>query len=160
MASWLYGLGRSKVLGHATEQWNWITHDIKALLVDGADYTPAQNTHDYHDDVTGAGIVATSDNFASKTTTLGAADAADITWSAVTGDSVEYIIIYRDTASSATSTLIAKIDDYTGLPVTPNGGAISAAWPASGIFVLLLALAFAAASQVESLFAFAKSGVL
>lgn len=136
MASYLYGLGRSKFAGHATEQINWITADIKALLADGADYTPAQNTHDYHDDVAGAGIVATSSNFASKTTTLGACDAADITWTAVTGDPCEYILIYKDTGVSGTSPLIAKIDDYTGLPVTPNGGNITAAWPSGGIFIL------------------------
>ena len=136
MASYLYGLGRSKFLGHASEQINWISHNIKCLLVDGADYTPSQNTHDYHDDIAGAGIVATSSNLSSKTATLGAADADDVTFTSVTGDSVEYIIVYRDTGTSGTSPLIAKIDDYTGLPVTPNGGNINVAWPASGIFVL------------------------
>jgi len=133
MASYLYGLGRQKFLDADID---WSAHDIKAMLVDGADYTPTQNTDEFHDDVAGAGIVATSSNFASKTSTLGTADAADITFSSVTGDQVEYIIIFRDTGVSGTSPLIAKIDDYTGLPVTPNGGNISVAWPASGIFIL------------------------
>jgi len=149
MASYLYGLYRSKALGHATEQVNWITHDIKAMLVDGGAYTPAQNTHDYHDDVAGGAIIATSGNFASKTATLGAADAADITWSSVSGVSVEYIIGFRDTGSSATSPLMWKNDDYTGLPVTPNGGNITAAWPSGGIFVLAISALFALASQLS-----------
>jgi len=136
MASYLYGLYRSKALGHATEQVNWITHDIKAMLVDGGAYTPAQNTHDYHDDVAGGAIIATSGNLASKTATLGAADAADITWSSVSGVSVEYIIGYRDTGVSGTSPLMWKNDDYTGLPVNPNGGNITAAWPSGGIYIL------------------------
>lgn len=133
MASYLYGLARQKFLDADID---WSAHDIKAMLVDGADYTPTQNTDEFHDDVAGGGIVATSSNFASKTSTLGTADAADITFSTVTGDPCEYIIIFRDTGVSGTSPLIAKIDDYTGLPVTPNGGNINVAWPASGIFVL------------------------
>lgn len=133
MASWLYGKGRE---GFLNADIDWAAHDIKCLLVDGADYTPVQNTHDFHDDVTSGGIVATSGNFASKTSTLGTADAADVTLTSVTGDQCEYIIIYRDSGVSGTSNLIAKIDDYTGLPVTPNGGNITIAWPASGIFVL------------------------
>jgi hypothetical protein len=136
MASYLYGIARGKFLGHATAALNWITQDIKACLVDGADYTPSQNTHDFLDDIAGAGIVATSSNFASKTATLGAADAADITFTSVTGDSVEYIIPYHDTTVDSTSEIIAKIDDYTGLPVTPNGGNITVAWPSGGIFIL------------------------
>jgi len=156
MASWLYGLGRSKFLGHATEQINWISDDIKLMLVDGADYSPAQNTHDYHDDVAGAGIVATSANLASKTATLGAADSADVTWSTVTGDSVEYIIGFKDTTVSATSPLILKLDDYTGLPVTPNGGNITAAFPSGGIFVLTIPLVLSIAHSVLDLLALAK----
>lgn len=133
MASYLYGLARQKFLDGDLD---WSAHDIQAMLVDGADYTPTQNTDEFHDDIAGAGIVATSSNFASKTSTLGTADAADITFTSVTGDPCEYIIIMRWTGVSGTSPLIAKIDDYTGLPVTPNGGNINVAWPASGIFVL------------------------
>lgn len=133
MASYLYGLGREKFLNADID---WAAHDIKCLLVDGADYTPTQNTDEFHDDVASGGIVSTSANLGTKTSTLGTADAADVTLTSVTGDQCEYIIIYRDSGVSATSPLIAKIDDYTGLPVTPNGGNITIAWPASGIFVL------------------------
>lgn len=134
MASYIYGLARQKFLDGDID---WSGHDIQAMLVDGADYTAVQNTHEFHDDIAGGAIVATSGNFASKTSTLGTADAADVTWSSVTGDPCEMIVIMRWTGSSATSPLIAKIDDYTGLsPVTPNGGNITVSWPAGGIFVL------------------------
>lgn len=134
MASYLYGLARQKFLDGDID---WSAHDIQAMLVDGADYTATQNTDEFHDDIAGGGIVATSSNFASKTSTLGTADAADITFTSVTGDPCEMIVLMRWTGASATSPLIAKIDDYTGLsPVTPNGGNITVAWPASGIFVL------------------------
>lgn len=126
MASYLYGLGREAFLAGSI---SWSGDNIKLLLVDSADYTPAQNTDQYHADVTSGGIVATSGNLASKTVTLGVADAADVTLSSVSGDACEYIIIYKDSGVSATSPLIAKIDDYTGLPVTPNGGNITIQFP-------------------------------
>lgn len=73
--------------------------------------------------------------FSSKTTASGIADAANITLEAVSGNSVESIVIYADTG---TSRLIAFIDTATGLPVTPNGGNITISWSdaASKIFML------------------------
>lgn len=126
MASFLYDLTRELFLEGAV---SWDSDDIKAVLVDGADYTPSQSTDDFLADIAGGGRVATSANLSSKTTTGGVADAADVTFSTVSGDSCEYIVIYKDTTDAATSPLIAKIDDYTGLPVTPNGGNITVAWP-------------------------------
>jgi hypothetical protein len=63
-----------------------------------------------------------------KSTTGGAADAADITFTAVSGASIEAIIIYVDSGTEATSPLIAFIDTATGLPITPNGGDIIVTW--------------------------------
>lgn len=126
MADFIYDLAREAFL---KGDLDWASHDIKAVLVDGADYTPSASTDDFLADIAAGGRVATSSNFASKTTTLGVADAADITFSTVTGDQCEYIVIYRDSGDAATSELIAKIDSYTGLPVTPNGGNITVSWP-------------------------------
>jgi hypothetical protein len=73
----------------------------------------------------------------SKTFTNGVFDAADVTFTAVTGASIEALIIWIDTGSNATSPLVAYIDtSVTGLPVTPNGGDISITWNVSGIFSL------------------------
>ena len=125
MANALYDKGRQAFLDGDID---WSNDTIKLLLVDAADYTVNISTHDFHNDVTSGGIVATSSAFGSKTSTNGVADAADVTLTAVTGDPSECIIIYKDMGSSATSPWIAYIDTATGLPVTPNGGDITITW--------------------------------
>lgn len=109
------------------------TDTIKAALIDTGTYTYSA-AHDFYDDV--SGVVGTPQTLASKTVTNGTFDAADITFSSVTGNTVEAIIVYKDTGSAGTSPLIAYIDSGTGLPVTPNGGDINVTWNASGIFSL------------------------
>lgn len=106
--------------------------DIRAIIVDSADYTYSA-AHDFLDDVTAGGRVAVSGALASKTVTGGVFDAADVTYNAVTGDSVEAIVLYKHTGTETTSNLIAYID---GVSVTPNGGNIIVTWNASGIFAL------------------------
>ncbi len=109
---------------------------VKAALVDLADYT-YNAAHDFLDDVPGGAIVATSAALASKTYTDGLFDAANASFTAVTGDVSEAVILYIDTGSSATSRLVAFFDTgVTGLPVTPNGGDINLNFNASGIFQL------------------------
>lgn len=109
--------------------------NVKAILVDTADYT-YDAAHDFLDDVTGAAIVATSANLGTKTYTNGTFDTADFTFTAVTGDVSEALIIYIDTGSAATSRLVCYRDtSVTGLPVTPNGGDITVSVP-SGWFDL------------------------
>lgn len=109
---------------------SWSGDNIKTILVDSQEYTPNTATHQFLSDITAGGTVATSGNLASKTTVEGEADAADITFTAVTGDISEYLIIYQDTTVAATSRLIALIDTAGGLPVTPNGGDIQIQWSA------------------------------
>jgi phage tail sheath gpL-like len=110
-----------------------LDNTIKAILVDSADYTYS-DTHQYLSSVASGAIVATSGAFSSKTTTDGVFDAGDVTFSSVTGDQFEAVIIYKDTGDSATSNLIAYIDNATGLPITPSGGDITLQWDANGIF--------------------------
>lgn len=113
-----------------------LVDNIKVVLVDAADYTFSA-AHDFLDDVAAGARVATSGNLASKTTTGGTFDAADVTFTAVTGDVSEALVVYKDSGSAATSPLICYIDTAaSGLPVTPNSGDIVVAWHASGIFSL------------------------
>lgn len=123
MANALYDLGRQGFLDGSID---WDTDDIRAVLVDTGTYTVNLTTHQFHSDL--SGIVATSGNFTSKTVTAGVADAADVTYTAVSGSSVEAIVIYKWSGVSSTSRLIAYIDTGTGLPVTPNGGDITVQW--------------------------------
>ncbi len=125
MASAMYDKGREGFLDGSID---WDTDNIKAVLVDNGAYTVNLATHDFLDDIAGGARIATSGNLASKTVAAGVADAADVTFTAVTGTTVESIVLYKDTGSSATSRLIAYIDTGTGLPVTPNGGDITVQW--------------------------------
>jgi hypothetical protein len=84
-----------------------------------------------------AASVGTPQTLGSKTFTNGTFDANDVTFTAVTGATVEALIIWIDTLNPATSPLVAYIDTgVTGLPLTPNGGDVAIAWNASGIFTL------------------------
>lgn len=131
MANALYSIGKQNFLGGDID---WDADNIKVTLVDAADYTKNLTTDDFYDDVTGAGRVATSSNLGSKTKALGVADAADITFSAVTGDVSEQLVVWKDTTVESTSPLIANYDTASGLPVTPNGGDINVTWNGSGMF--------------------------
>ena len=62
--------------------------------------------------------------------TGGVFDAADVTFTAVSGASVEAVVIYIDTGNPATSPLVCYID---GINVTPSGIDVIVAWHASGI---------------------------
>jgi len=123
MANALFDAGREAFLDGLI---SWSTDDIRCVLVDTGTYTVNLATHNFHDDL--SGIIATSGNFASKTITAGVADAADITFTAVSGTTVEALVIYKWTGSSATSRLIAYIDTATGLPATPNGADVIIQW--------------------------------
>ncbi len=125
MADALYGLGRQKILEGSI---NMLTDDIKTVLVDTATYSVSIDVDEFLDDIGAGERVATSGNMSSKTSTLGVFDAADITFSSVTGDVSEALVIYKDTGVASTSPLLAYIDGATGLPVTPNGGDITITW--------------------------------
>lgn len=125
MANAMYDLGREGFLGGDID---WDANTIKVTLVDAADYTKDLANHDFYNDVTAGGRVATSGALASKTKTAGVADAADVTFSAVSGDVSEQLIIWADSGVESSSRLILNIDTATGLPVTPNGGDITVTW--------------------------------
>ena len=125
MANALYDKGREKF---AIAQLDWSTHTIKAQLVDTAAYTVNIATHEFFSSVLAGARVGSPVTLGTKTYAAGACDAADLTFVAVTGPTIEALVIYRDTGDEATSPLIAYIDAATGLPITPNGGDIIVAW--------------------------------
>lgn len=108
---------------------------VKTALVDTGTYTYSA-AHEFYSSVSSA-VVGTPQTLGSKTFTDGVFDAADITYTTVTGNTVEALVIYIDTGNAATSRLFAYIDTgVTGLPATPNGGDINTNWNASGIVAL------------------------
>lgn len=125
MANALYDTGRNAfLLGDV----DWLTDNIKAVLVDSADYTVNLATDQFLSEIAAGARVATSANLTGKTAVAGVADAADVTLTGVAGDQSEAIVLYKDTGTPATSQLIAYIDTATGLPVQPNTGDISVIW--------------------------------
>lgn len=108
---------------------------VKVALIDTGAYTYSA-AHDFWDDAS-AGVIGTPQTINNTTVTNGLFDGDDVTFTAVSGASVEALIIYIDTGTPSTSRLVAYIDTgVTGLPVTPNGGNIGITWNASGIFQL------------------------
>ena len=138
MANSLYGKGRQAFLDGKID---FDTDNIKCTLIDAADYVLGANidVHQYMnlDTVPAAAKVAVSGNLTGKTITLGVADATDVTFSTVSGDQSEALIIWKDGGDGGTSQsgtndlLIAYIDTATGLPVTPGGGDIIIQWAAT-----------------------------
>lgn len=106
--------------------------NIKAVLVDFADYTVNLATHQFLSDIPSGGRVGTTPNLAGKSVTGGVFDATDATITAVSGDPSEIVVVYKDTGSAATSPLISyhdtQSDGSTPISVTPNGGDITLVW--------------------------------
>lgn len=117
---------------------NDATNGPYCTLVDTGVYTYSA-THDFFNDITGkvgSDVRITTPTFGSVS--QGTFDGDNITFSAVTGNSVEALVIWRsNSGADTTKRLIIYIDtSVTGLPVTPNGGDITVTWNASGIFTI------------------------
>jgi hypothetical protein len=125
MANTLYDYCRQRFL---EAQINWMTDTVKVILVSTSAYTPQTAVHQYLSDVSVSARIAGPVTLTAKATIGGAADAADCTFTSVSGATINAIVIYKDTGTEATSPLIAYIDTATGLPITPNGGDIIVTW--------------------------------
>jgi hypothetical protein len=134
MANALYPKWKEQLLQFTTNN-NLSSGTVKVALVDTGVYT--YNSADQFYSTLSSAVVGTPQTLGSKTFTNGVFDGADATFTAVTGNSVEALVLYVDTGTASTSPLVAYIDtSVTGLPVTPNGGDITITWNASGIFAL------------------------
>ncbi len=118
---------------------------LKCLLCTSS-YTPAQDTHDYHDDITNE--VAATGNYSTggvimTTTTVGSTarvttvDATNTTWASST-ITARYAVIYDYTGgASATNALVAYVD--FGENKSSENGTFEIQWNASGIFTVTVA---------------------
>lgn len=142
MSNTLFVHGRQGFLDGSID---WDTDGIRVALIDHGVDTPNTTLDSLTTALSAGAFVKISDEaeagtgfltglLTTKTTTSGIADAADVTLTAVSGNSVESIILFK----ASTSRLIAYIDTATGLPLTPNGGDVTIAWDsgASKIFML------------------------
>jgi hypothetical protein len=126
----------------ALGQVNWGTgiggDTIKAVLVDAADVTINTATMDFLDDIPLAARVATA-TLSGKSAVDGVLKAGNTLFTAVSGDQVEALVIYKDTGVETTSPLLIVFDTTAAsaaISLIPNGGDITAVWNASGIATL------------------------
>lgn len=132
MANALFDPGRE---GFLAGEIDWDTAVIKVALVRAYTFSAA---HKFVSDVTTASGVlhVTSAALGTKTVTSGVADAADVTFTAVTANAAAHsILVFQSSAvtgggdvAATAQRVIAWIDTGTNLPVTPNGGDVTIAW--------------------------------
>lgn len=126
MANALYDLGRNAFLRGTLD---WVTDDIRLILIDTAFYTVNLATDDFLDDIPApARVASAAASLANKTAVAGVADADDYVLPSVTGPSVEALVIYQHTGVEATSQLIAYIDNATGFVLVPSGVDVTVRW--------------------------------
>lgn len=124
----------------AARRVDWASDTIKVALA-SASYTPAQDTHDFFDDVTnevtGTNWAAGGVSLANKTVTYDAAsnetrlDADDISVATVTVTGARYAIIYKSTGTASTSPLLGWVD--FGGDQSVSGATLAIVWAASGV---------------------------
>lgn len=125
MANTLYDSAREQFL---TGKINWLEDTIKILLVRANGYELNASVHSSLASIPPEARATAGITLTNKTASGGAADGADITFTAVTGESIKAIVGYVDDASEASSKLLFYVDTATGLPIQPNGGDIIVTW--------------------------------
>jgi uncharacterized protein len=135
MANAIYPAYKDALLTESSDV-DLTTGTIRVSLIDKntADY---DSTDEFYSDINASSVVGTSVAIANTTVTDAIFDGDDVTFTSVTGASVEALLIWKDTGVTTTSRLVAWIDSgVTGLPITPSGGNIDVTWNATGIFKL------------------------
>lgn len=138
MANHIYPLAKKQMLLGGIDL---SSVDVKALLVNvsgaGTLYTYSA-AHEFLSDIAAAARIATSGNLSGKAVENdGSFDSDDPTFSGVTGDTIEAIVLYIDTGVAGTSRLIMFQDTgVTGLPLTPDGSDVQINVDAAGWFIL------------------------
>ena len=124
MANALYAKGKEKILSGAI---NFSADTIKVALVRNT-YPQNLAADEFYTDIS-AYVVGTPQTLGTKTITAGVFDAADAVFSTVAaGDTLEGVVIYKDSGVAGTSPLLVYVDTIIGFPLATNGGDITIAW--------------------------------
>lgn len=141
MANAVYPLYKQAILSgtaNTSLTVNTATDGPYVSLVDTGTYT-YNTAHDFYNDITGVQGTANGMNITSPTvSTAGTFDGNDVTFTAVSGNTVEALVYHRHNSGANTTWLVFLYYDAAGggLPVTPNGGDITITFNASGIFTI------------------------
>lgn len=130
MANVLYSLGKKAILDAAIG--SLLTADLRFLLVDTGVET-FNDADQFVSNITSP-VARMAASVTSPTTTAGTFDAADPTINAVTGASIEAVVLYAYNASDAAARLIAWIDSSPAISFTPNGSNVTLQLDPAGIF--------------------------
>lgn len=138
MANAFYPLWKEAVMNASTNvslNVNTSQDGVYCALVDTGTYTYSA-AHQFYSTLTG--VVGTDQRISTPTVTTGTFDGDDLTFTSVSGASVEALVFVRhNSGANTTWRLVLYLDtSQTGLPVTPNGGNITITWNASGIATL------------------------
>ncbi len=131
MGNGLYDFGRQLVL---TGGIDIDTDPLRLMLIDETDDTPNLTADQYiQDRAVASRVKVASSALSSVAVSAGVVDAADYTFTAVTGDGADSIDCFKyvddgGNPDEDASPLLFNIDTATGLPVTPNGGDITVQW--------------------------------
>lgn len=140
MANSFYNAFLNGILGAHATRVDLDADAIKIFLGDAgaAAGAPDAANDDFYDD-TSSGLIGTAYTLGAKTVGVLAVGVFDNTvdpapaFTAVSGATVEYLCLFKDTGTPSTSNLICFWDTATGLPLTPNGGDVNLTFNASGI---------------------------
>lgn len=138
MANALYPLFKQALLN---KEHDLNSDSIQATLIDTADESYSATDDTYVAGANGIADLAKVAVFGPLTTPTianGVFDTDNFTWTAVSGDVSEAIILWNTTPTTPTADpLIAWYDTgMTGMPVTPNSGDINVTVNGSGWFAL------------------------
>lgn len=134
MANALYTKAKELMLNAGID---WDSDTLKVALVKNT-YPQNLSADQYYDDISDY-VVGTPVEMTGVTITNGVFNADPVVFSAVSaGDTLEAVVIYKDTGNTATSPLLIYIDTLNAFPMVTNGGDITIRWDpvASKIFSL------------------------
>lgn len=130
---WLNGM-----LGNPTHSViDFDTDNIDASLLDQTDSGTITASFVDYAEVNTPTVVATTDVTVSSITGGIVTLSGAVTFTAVTGDAADYLAVWKNSGTASTSPLAITWDSAsTGLPVTPNGGDITATWGSNQLVTL------------------------
>lgn len=114
------------------------TDNMDVSLLDEADSGTITASFVDYDEVDNVVVVALGDLPAVTSITAGVVTITGaLTFSTVTGDEAEFLTLWKDSGSPATSPLVITWDSASsGLAVTPNGGDIISTWGSNIVLTL------------------------